>query len=181
MAWDALPQGGYVGEGAVDVLCDALHAAADEYQTRFGRLPYLHELFATIERVLGAQPHEFVEDPQHWAAARLTAPVPIGAEFDPDDYDASWAEEPDPSGTYFVRRLSDGRDILRCLLTLHDRRLEVRYEPLGPPADDATCRRLIAATVLRNLAADEYRDRADVVVYRRIGTSEDGAITPYPS
>jgi hypothetical protein len=175
MAWDPIPGGGYSGDVPIDVFATALTRIARAYLDRFGRRPTRRELLHALDVVLQADPSRYVEEAWPPSDPSVAARLPIL----PDDFEAGESDEPDPDGTYFVRRKSSGEDVLRCRLEVLGRVLQCEYGILDTRLDHADARVLVVATILQHLTNDHFADLADDIRFVGLG-APDTALVPYP-
>lgn len=180
MAWDPLPDGGFIGDLPADALADALDEIARGYEHRFGRPPMLHEVVRAFETVLGARRHDVVYDPERIGELRIHMPPPAALPVEPDDYVAAWSAEPPPDGTHWVRHAASGADVLRCLLALEDRMLWARYEILREGLTHADARLLILDAILHAYTGHAFAEQADVVAFVSLAGEPHRTVLPYP-
>jgi hypothetical protein len=182
MGWTALADGEYSGDLPLDAFATAMERTAAAYRDRFGRLPRLREVLHAFKTVVEAAPDDYLDDPDHVTGNWIPAVPPSGRPaLVVDEFKATWTEEPQPDGTYFLQRRSGGADVVSCTLALSGRSLEVAYQIFDRALSDEDARTLIVHALLKNFADDHYLPLADQVAFRHgRDPSAPPFVVPYP-
>jgi hypothetical protein len=182
MGWTTLENGEFSGDLPLDAFAAALDRTAKAYRERFGRLPRLREVLHALRIVVQAAPYEYLDDP--WLVAGDWLPTIPPGDRPPllvDDFQAAWQEDPQPDGTYLVRRGTSGPDVLTCTLAQSERTLLISYQILDPDLSDDDARGLIAHVLLKDFANDYYAPLTDQIAFRNgADPSSPPVTTPYP-
>jgi hypothetical protein len=175
MAWDDFERDGkrlMSGDDPLDELVVALEKIAKAYQGHFMRYPYVDELLYSLERVIGANPDKFVEDPAGMEDAEIRCtrpPVAPRRRIDFRAYEGYYAEV----GHHGIEERNGKREVIRVpVLEVVERRLEIEYEILDPELDDELAIKLIKRVLLLEFSDSYYDDKADEIRFRNLASGE---------
>ena len=182
MGWTPLDNGEVSGDLPLDAFTTALERIASAYRDRFGRAPRLREVMHAFRIVIQAAPDDYLDDPESVTGDWLPAAPPSSRPAPPvDDFQATWSEEPQPDGTYFVQRRPAGPDVISCTLAQRGRTLLITYQILDPGLSDNDARVLIVHALLKDFANDHYALLADQIgFHNRRDPSSPPLMVPYP-
>jgi hypothetical protein len=182
MAWEELTNGrGYSGDEPLDAFSVALERISRAYTARFGRLPSIYEIAHALHVVVSAEPNRYVSDPENIQALAPRVEMADQLPLVPDDFRASWTDQPEPDGTYFVERVSTGTDAIKCTMRITDRVMYIDYEILDEMLSDADARAIIVSAIIKSLTDDAFSADVDSLSFSNIRGVSKRTVVHYPA